>query len=61
MSKSLSEMTIGELWAEYHHWNDKICASTGWGAALAAAAEFRRDTILELRRRGEINALKGDT
>lgn len=38
--------------AEWRYWNDKIKAATGWGAALAAADEFRRCAESELRRRG---------
>jgi hypothetical protein len=40
------------LAAEWHYWNDKIATATGWGAALAAADEFRASCQREINRRG---------
>lgn len=45
--------TTEELRAEWHQWNDNIKNATGWGAAVGAADEFRRDCARELERRGE--------
>lgn len=51
-SKPFSEMTLDELRAEHEHWDKKIREATGWGAAVGAADEFRRDCAREIRRRG---------
>ncbi len=51
MSKSLKEMTDAELYAEWRRWDDKISNATGWGAALAAADEFRRAVSREIQLR----------
>jgi len=50
--KPLFAMTDDELAAEREKWNRKIVDAPGWGAAVAAAHEFRDDCDRELRRRG---------
>jgi len=41
-----------DVLAEWWRWDEKIKSATSWGAALAAADEFRKDAERELRRRG---------
>ena len=48
----ISELSDEDLIAEWHHWNDEIKAATGWGAALAAADEFRRACEQQIEKRG---------
>jgi hypothetical protein len=50
--KNVRDMTNEELLAEYVKWRDKVASATGWGAALAAADEFRTDALREIKRRG---------
>ena len=51
MEKSLPDMTDAELQAEWQRWDDEVTNATGWGAALAAADEFRKDCTREMARR----------
>ncbi len=51
MSKPLRDMTDAELLAEWQKWEDEITNAAGWGAALAAADEFRKDCAREMARR----------
>jgi hypothetical protein len=56
MNKPLSELSDGELISEYNLWNNKVKNATAWGAALAAADEFRKECWHEMQRRGlEVN------
>ena len=41
-NKQFAEMTLDELREEHRRWNDQINNATAWGAALAAADEYRR-------------------
>lgn len=50
--KAFRDMTDAELRAEHDKWDSKIRNSTGWGAAVAAADEFRRECRREAARRG---------
>lgn len=52
MSKLLREMSEAELREEWHRWDNKIASFNGWGIALTAAVEVRRDCARELLRRG---------
>ena len=52
MNKPFHEMTDDALLQEWRHWNEKIRNASGWGASLAAAAEFRADIARALARRG---------
>ena len=49
LPRDLSDDALKE---EYRTWNRKIREAKSWGAALAAAAEFREDCLKELKRRG---------
>lgn len=60
-SKPLCDMTDAELRDERAHWNQLIVDATGWGAALAAAAEFRDDCDRELDRRALVAYVGRDT
>lgn len=51
-NKLIRDLTDQELRDEYKHWDDKIVNATGWGAALGAADEFRRECAAELHKRG---------
>jgi hypothetical protein len=51
-TKALCEMTNEELKMEWKMWDEKIKNATSWGAALAAAVEFKKDCEREMRLRG---------
>lgn len=40
-NKDFGDMTLDELRVERAYWDEKIVNAPRWGAALAAAAEFR--------------------
>jgi hypothetical protein len=51
-------MTLAELHDERDYWQTEISEATGWGAALAAAAEFRDECDAWIdRREREVAAL----
>lgn len=52
-NKRFGEMTLEELRGERQYWDDAITKATGWGAAIKAADEFRRqcDWWIEVRER----------
>jgi len=52
----LKDKTLDELWEEWHYWNRLIEKKEEWGAAVAAALEFRDDVERELRRRDRCQA-----
>lgn len=52
MSKAIKDLTDDELKLEWIMWDDEIKSATHWGAALAAANEFKIECERELRRRG---------
>ena len=45
------EQTIDQLKAERDYWHEMIMSSPSWGAAVAAAYEFRAACEAELKRR----------
>jgi hypothetical protein len=51
VGKRFEDMTLAELHDERDHWQTKISEATGWGAALAAAAEFRKECDVWIARR----------
>lgn len=53
VKKLFKDMSLEELTAERVYWDDKIINATCWGAALAAAAEFRDECTkwIAVRRR----------
>jgi hypothetical protein len=53
-AKPLFLMTDAELAAERARWSQEIADAPGWGAAVAAAHEFRDDCDRELRRRAAV-------
>jgi hypothetical protein len=55
--KPTPQMTTEELIAEWHRWDDEIRNATGWGAALAAANEARRDVENKLAQRGLVRGV----
>lgn len=52
LSKPFADMPADELIAEWRHWDQAIANAKGWGAALAAADEFRRACEMHLKRLG---------
>lgn len=48
----IRDMTDEQLLAEHENWDRNIRNATSWGAALAAADEFRKECLLEINRRG---------
>ena len=50
-NRSWDKLEVPELIAERQYWNTKIESATGWGAALAAASDFRDACDAELLRR----------
>lgn len=44
--------TCPDLIAEYRKWDQNVKGANAWGAALGAAASFRRSVANELQRRG---------
>lgn len=48
----LSQATNEELLVEWNYWNSMIQNASSWGAALAAANEFRQDVEQVMKRRG---------
>jgi hypothetical protein len=58
VSKRFEDMTLAELHDERDYWQTEISEATGWGAALAAAAEFRDECDAWIdRREREVAAL----
>lgn len=51
MSAKLRELSDEELLKEWHYWDFKIRIAEQWGAAVAAANEFRTECQREIDRR----------
>jgi hypothetical protein len=48
----IRDLSDADLIKEFSEWSRQIKSTTSWGAALAAAVEFRRGCKTELLRRG---------
>jgi len=48
----IRDLSDEQIIKEYYHWDDKVRNATAWGAALAAANEFRRDCLMQIQLRG---------
>lgn len=46
------DLTNKQLLVEYKYWNNKVVNAISWGAALAAASEFRDECKREILLRG---------
>jgi hypothetical protein len=58
VQKRFEDMTLAELHDERDYWQTEISEAAGWGAALAAAAEFRKECDVWIaRREREVAAL----
>jgi hypothetical protein len=53
--KRYRDMTDDELRAEAEKWDAEVRNAESWGAAVAAAAEFRRECERELDRRQHVH------
>lgn len=50
-NRTLKDMSIEELKAEYAHWDMKVRQAATWGSAMAFADEQRKQAEAEIQRR----------
>src|SRR5215467_8919666 len=48
---AIKDLSTDELIKEHYFWKYRIATAERWGAAVAAAHEFMKDTAREMRRR----------